>query len=145
MTTHIVKRIDKGFPLTYQELDENFENLRATADNTKVKTDVLSAVLSSSKVDVTSLTPDQILDSTVINEVRTVKYVVQILHNNQLHVEEILITSNGVESYISEYGVLAPSGEFSSFSTGVVDGSLILYVTPLFQPLNISFVKQVLQ
>lgn len=44
MPTTIVKRADKGAPLTHQELDQNFENLRATADAAYAPANILGVV-----------------------------------------------------------------------------------------------------
>jgi len=144
MTTQIVKRIDKGLPLTYLELDANFENLRTTADTTKGIVDGISAVLSSSTATIDSLTPNQPLDESIGGAPRTAKYIIQMSYENNIHIEEILVTSDGINSYISEYGVIAPNDVLANFSVDYDTDRMRLLITPLFQPLKISFVKQVL-
>ena len=145
MTTQIVKRIDKGFPLTYQELDENFENLRTTADNTSTNVAELSAVLSSSTVTINSLNPNQLINGSVGNAPLTVKYIIQLSYLDQIQVEEILVSCNIDNTYITEYGVIVSNEHLASFSADYVSGSLNLYITPSYQPLGVSLVKQILK
>lgn len=144
MTTQIVKRIDKGFPLTYTELDDNFENLRTTADSAFETASTLSAVLSSSKVTISSLDLNQLIDATTAIAPCTVKYVVQLNHNNNIHVEEILISYDGTNTYMSEYGVILSNSSLATFLEGYSNGKLNLYITPIAQPIKVSLVKQII-
>ena len=144
MTTQIVKRIDKGFPLTYTGLDDNFENLRTTADSAFETASTLSAVLSSSKVTISSLSMNQLIDATTAIEPCTVKFVVQLSNGTDIHVEEILVTYDGTNTYMSEYGVIMSNTPLASFLEGYSSGKLNLYITPTVSPLKVSLVKQII-
>lgn len=144
MTTQIVKRMDKGFPLTYSELDSNFENLRTTADIANDKITSISSIFSSLKTSISSLTSNQLIDSTTFSESScAVKYVIKLSSDTKIHIEEILIAYDGTNTYISEYGVIISSTTLASFSEGFSNGKLNLYITPTVSPLNISLVKQI--
>jgi hypothetical protein len=84
----------------------------------------------------------QVLDSFSINEYRTVKYLIQAIAGPHSHSTEVMLTHNGVDAFLSEYGTT-----FSDFNlllniTATVEENVVkLKVLPIFSGTTVSFYK----
>lgn len=70
------------------------------------------------------------LDSFDATEYRTAKYIAQIKDGATVHSSEIMVTHNGTNAYISEYGIVTSSGELGEFTASLAGGTLTLQFTP---------------
>lgn len=70
------------------------------------------------------------LDSFDATEYRTAKYLAQIKDGAAVHSSEIMVTHNGTNAYISEYGIVTSSGELGEFTASLATGTLTLQFTP---------------
>ena len=82
----------------------------------------------------TSTTANQVLHTFDSNVYRTAKYVIQIISGVQVHALEILLTHDGADVYMTEYGQVLGSTNLilSTFDAQVnISGMVELLVTPL--------------
>lgn len=70
------------------------------------------------------------LDSFDATEYRTAKYLAQIKDGSSVHSSEIILTHNGTNVYISEYGIVTSSGELGEFTATLTSGTVTLKFTP---------------
>jgi len=81
----------------------------------------------SSTITGTSLTN---LDSFDATEYRTAKYLAQIKDGAAVHSSEVMVTHNGTNAYISEYGIVTSGSELGEFTASLAAGTLTLQFTP---------------
>lgn len=62
------------------------------------------------------------LDQFKQSEYRTARYTVQIVDGSNIHVTEIIVTHNGTDAYINEYGIVTNNGELGTFNA-TADGT----------------------
>jgi len=75
----------------------------------------------------TSLTS---LDSFDATEHRTAKYLAQIVDGAAVHSSEIIVTHNGTNAYITEYGIITSGSELGEFTVTLSGSVLTLKFTP---------------
>jgi hypothetical protein len=61
---------------------------------------------------------------------RTARYTVQIVDGSSIHVTEIVVTHNGTDAYINEYGIITNNGELGTFNATANGTNVILTFTP---------------
>jgi hypothetical protein len=66
------------------------------------------------------------IDFTPYSSGDCVKYIVKAKYGNSVQASEILITSDGVESYMTEYGLIFTSGLLANLSTNFSSQNIIL-------------------
>jgi hypothetical protein len=61
---------------------------------------------------------------------RTAEYLVQVVDGANIHVEKLMVTHDGTNSYLTEYAVIASSVELGTFTATLSGGIMTLYFTP---------------
>ena len=70
------------------------------------------------------------IDQYVKNDYRTARYTVQVVDGSSIHITEIVVTHNGTNVYLNEYGIITNNGDLGTF-TATSDGTNIsLTFTP---------------
>lgn len=70
------------------------------------------------------------LDQYLQSEFRTARYTVQIVDGSNIHITEIMVTHNGTNVYINEYGIITNNGELGTFSANSDGTNITLTFTP---------------
>jgi len=70
------------------------------------------------------------LDSFDATEFRTAKYIAQIKDGTSVHSSEIMLTHDGTDAYILEYGIVTSDGELGEFTATLATGTVTLKFTP---------------
>jgi len=90
--------------------------------------------------DLTGTTADQVVDQFNKLVYRTCKYVIQLEHDatNRYQSTEILLTHNGIDAYITEYGIVQTDDQSLGEFSAVINGNgVFLLLTPTYT--NTSF------
>ena len=61
---------------------------------------------------------------------RTARYTAQIVDGSSIHVTEIVVTHNGTDAYINEYGIITNNGELGTFNATADGSNVTLTFTP---------------
>jgi hypothetical protein len=83
-------------------------------------------------VNTTTVTANQVLDSVNASAFSSVKYAVQVKYGTKIHVEEMLVTHDGTESFIVRYAKIASDVDLASFSVALLNGNFSLTTTPVY-------------
>ena len=76
------------------------------------------------------------LDNYSTSTYRTAKYVVQIVDGFKIHAEEIFVTHDGSDVYMTEYAIITNTGELGAFNASLTAGLLTMNFTPNYTPTN---------
>lgn len=76
----------------------------------------------------------QVVDTFSASTYRTTKYVIQLEHDSdsKYHSTEILLTHDGTEVYLTEYGIIQTDSSLGEFDATLSGGTISLSVTPSY-------------
>jgi len=82
--------------------------------------------------DLSTSSSDQVIDSFLANQFRTVKYLIQMEHDstNKYHATEILLTHDDTDVFFTEYATVETDTSLGEFSASLAGGTVSLTVTP---------------
>jgi hypothetical protein len=94
----------------------------------------------SSTEDFTTTDSSQVVDTYSIAEYRTAKYLVQLEKDSdgKYHATEILLTHNGSNVFMSEYGTITTDSSLGTFDADINSGMVRLLVTPAFTNVSVK-------
>lgn len=93
----------------------------------------------------TTTTPGQTIDSFALTSYRTAKYLIQAIKTGHVHATEVMVTHNGTNVFISEYGTMYSSANpLITVSAAIVGGNLAVTVTPASANTTIDFARTAL-
>lgn len=104
---------------------------------------VAQGSVSSATLTTTTTTANQVVDSNLISNVRTVKYLVQVTSNNAYQSSEILVIHDGSNVYMNEFGSITTSSTLANFNADISATELRLLVTPVNANTTIKVIKTV--
>jgi len=78
------------------------------------------------------------LDTYSASAYRTAKYLVQVVDNTKIHVEEILVFHDGTNVYLTEYAIATSQGELGTFDANLTGGTVTLTFTANYTPTNMT-------
>jgi hypothetical protein len=81
----------------------------------------------------------QVVDTFSASEYRTTKYIIQLEHDSdsKYHSTEILLTHDGTQVYLTEYGIIRTDSSLGEFDATLSGGTISLSLTPSYT--NTSF------
>ena len=84
-------------------------------------------------------TGSQVVDTFSASEYRTTKYIIQLEHDSdsKYHSTEILLTHDGTQVYLTEYGIIRTDSSLGEFDATLSGGTISLSLTPSYT--NTSF------
>ena len=90
-----------------------------------------------------TLTSNQIVDTFLISNVRSVKYLIQVssLGNSYYQMSELLAIHDGTNPYISEINTILTNSAVATFSADINGANFELLVTPLYTNLSIKIIR----
>jgi hypothetical protein len=113
--------------------------------NTRIRPETVLSFIQSSLSDISQdqipVSSDQIVDSFLKTDFRTVKYLIQLEHDsdNKYHAEEIVLTHNGIDAYFTEYGLVMTDSSLGEFSANIdINGYVNLLLTPSYSNTSIK-------
>lgn len=116
--------------------DFNFylKNGLVVADNATVGGSLLMNNMRTSVTsNVTINTSQTVVDSMPINQVRSVRYHMQVVSNNAYQTSWVLLIHDGVNSYLTEYAIVSSIDlPLVNFQTDISDGNVRLLGTAYF-------------
>lgn len=82
--------------------------------------------------DLSTIVPNQIVDTFAKTEYRTAKYIIQIEHDsdNKYQSSEILLTHNGSDVYITEFALVSTDSSLGDFSAELSGNNINLIFSP---------------
>ena len=80
----------------------------------------------------------QILDTFSADDYTSAKYVLQITDGVKVHMCEITVFHDAVQTYKTEYGIHYNDSELGTFDTQLVDSTVQLSFTPNYIPTSLS-------
>jgi enhancing lycopene biosynthesis protein 2 len=96
-----------------------------TVNSTIVPAVYSNNVILASYTSPTLTTTDPVtIDQYIKNDYRTARYTVQVVDGSSIHITEILVTHNGTNVYLTEYGIITNNGDLGTF-TATSDGTNI--------------------
>lgn len=104
---------------------------------------VAQGSVSSATLTTNTTTANQVVDSNLISNVRTVKYLVQVTSNNAYQSSEILVIHDGSNVYLNEFGSITTSSTLAYFDADISATELRLLVTPVNANTTIKVIKTV--
>ena len=104
---------------------------------------VAQGSVSSATLTTNTTTANQVVDSNLISNVRTVKYLVQVTSNNAYQSSEILVIHDGSNVYLNEFGSITTSSTLANFDADISATELRLLVTPVNANTTIKVIKTV--
>lgn len=119
-----------------------------TVTGTNIASDSLKldfALLKSTSTNLAGPTADQTLVSVSAAIYRSVRYLVQVTENSDVHVTEIRVFHDGTDCYIGEYGIMYTSGSLATFSVKLEDGQIQLLASPTSGTKNFKVLTQALK
>lgn len=78
----------------------------------------------------TSTTSSVVIDSFNDSDLRTVKYLIQIIDNNKIHISELLLTHVNGTIFINEYAIVNNQGSLGSFDASINSNLISLFFNP---------------
>ena len=88
-------------------------------------------------------TANQVLDTYSLSTGRTSKYLIQVSNTTAYQSTELLVTHDGVNSYVTEYATLTSAGTIASFGSNTASGNLNILISPA-TTCNVIFERTVL-
>lgn len=102
-----------------------------TTDSSVVPAIYSNNVILASYTSPTLTTTDPVnLDQYIKNDYRTARYTIQVVDGSSIHITEMMVTHNGTNVYISEYGIITNNGDLGTFSATNDGTNIILTFTP---------------
>jgi hypothetical protein len=99
-----------------------------------------STGLISGEQSLANTTANQIVDSYSATEFRTAKYLIQAIWTNQVHCTEVLVTHNGTDAFVTEYGTMyTGASPLMTVSATLASGNINLTVSPANLSTQIDF------
>lgn len=89
------------------------------------------------KIDLTTTDSNQLVGQFSSSIFRSAKYIIQFSYGLEFHTFEILMTHNGTDIFVTEYGEIYTSIRLGTLSATIESGYVKLYVTPLVENLNL--------
>lgn len=87
-----------------------------------------TAVFNALTITTTTISPT-VLDSFNISEFSCVEYTIQIKRSTTTHITKILLTHNGTNAYMTEYGTISTGVDLGSFDATIIGSSVQLSFT----------------
>lgn len=119
--------------------DIDSASVRTIVDSDYIQARIGDQGVPSVSIDLTTIASDQIVDTFSSTDYRTVKYQIQLEDdaNNKYHSTEILLTHDGTEIYLTEYGIIRTDSSLGEFDASFSGTDINLTLTPSF--VNTSF------
>jgi hypothetical protein len=90
----------------------------------------------------TTTTADQTIDSFLITDYRSAKYIIQATdESSNVHVTEILLTHDDTTVYMTEYATIYSGGVLFTANSSISSGSVLLTVTPSSSNTTFDFTR----
>ena len=84
---------------------------------------------------------NQLVDSVLATEYRTVKYVIQFAYSGNFQSTELLLLHDGSLVYLTEYAIVQTNMNLGNISAVIESGSVKLLVTPAFPNTTVQGVR----
>jgi len=91
-----------------------------------------------------SSTAQTAIDSYPISSGNCIKYIIKATYLTAIHTSEILLASDGIDSYMTEYGIVYSSGNLVNFSANYSGSNIVLYATPSYANTTIKIFKTII-
>ena len=119
--------------------DIDSATIRTIVDSDYVQSRVGDQGIPSASANLTTIDADQVVDTFSSTDYRTVKYQIQLEDdaNSKYHSTEILLTHDGTEVYLTEYGIIRTDSSLGEFDASFSGTDINLTLTPSF--VNTSF------
>lgn len=119
--------------------DIDSATVRIIVDSDYIQSRVGDQGIPSASANLTTIDADQIVDTFSSTDYRTVKYQIQLEDdaNSKYHSTEILLTHDGTEIYLTEYGIIRTDSSLGEFDASFSGTDINLTLTPSF--VNTSF------
>lgn len=119
--------------------DIDSATIRTIIDSDYIQARVGDQGVPSASANLTTIDADQIVDTFSSTDYRTVKYQIQLEDdaNSKYHSTEILLTHDGTEIYLTEYGIIRTDSSLGEFDASFSGTDINLTLTPSF--VNTSF------
>lgn len=111
--------------------------------NSATKTDS-SYTQSSMSYTATTITANQVMDTTPITIARTIKYIIQANNGSDYQSSEMILVHNDLQSFSTEYAIVETNNSLASFATDVSAGNVRLLVTPTTANTSFKIIKTIL-
>jgi hypothetical protein len=99
-----------------------------------------STGLISGEQSLVNTTANQVVDSYSATEFRTAKYLIQAIWTDQVHCTEVLVTHNGTDAFVTEYGTMyTGASPLITVSATLASGNINLTVSPANLSTQIDF------
>lgn len=99
-----------------------------------------STGLISGEQSLVNTTANQVVDSYSATEFRTAKYLIQAIWTSQVHCTEVLVTHNGTDAFVTEYGTMyTGASPLITVSAALASGNINLTVSPANLSTQIDF------
>lgn len=107
-----------------------------TISNIGIKTNNLEAIVSGIENQTT-------VDTTLDTDWRTLKYLLQFVYSNEVHVTEVILANDGSNLLISQYGDVYSNTELATVSAEKTSGIISLKITPVSgkSPITVRFFR----
>lgn len=136
--------IDSGgtiIPGTTKQIATDIDSatIRDIVDSDYIQTRIGNQGIPGASADLTGTTASQVVDTFSSTEFRTAKYIIQLEKDSdsKYHSTEILLTHNGSEIYLTEYGIIQTDSSLGEFDAVFDSTNINLTLTPSYS--NTSF------
>jgi len=136
--------IDSGgtiIPGTTKQIATDIDSatIRTIVDSDYVQSRIGAQGVPSASADLTGTGAAQVVDTFSSTEFRTAKYIIQLEKDSdsKYHSTEILLTHNGSEIYLTEYGIIQTDSSLGEFDAVFDSTNINLTLTPSYS--NTSF------
>jgi len=136
--------IDSGgtiIPGTTKQIATDIDSatIRTIVDSDYVQSRIGNQGVPSASADLTGTGAAQVVDTFSSTEFRTAKYIIQLEKDSdsKYHSTEILLTHNGSEIYLTEYGIIQTDSSLGEFDAVFDSTNINLTLTPSYS--NTSF------
>lgn len=119
--------------------DIDSATIRTIVDSNYIQLRIGDQGIPSASTDLTGTTASQVVDTFSSTEFRTAKYIIQLEKDSdsKYHSTEILLTHNGSEIYLTEYGIIQTDSSLGEFDAVFDSTNINLTLTPSYS--NTSF------
>ncbi len=100
-----------------------------------------SGIFTTGSQSLTTTDSDQVVDSYLLTDFRTVKYLVELSNSTNYHATELFVTHNDSNAYTTEYGTIYTNTSLGNIDCGIDSGSLKLLVTPTNANTTVKFAR----
>lgn len=91
---------------------------------------VANNMLAGGTYDNITTTSTQTIDSFSTSTYTSAKYMVQVTDAGRVHSQEIMLIHNGINVYMTQYGIITTDGQLGAFSSIITGSNVLLYFTP---------------